>query len=333
MERFETIGIIGAGAWGSALALVAARAGKKAILWGRDAETVASVNAGTGNPRYLPGIAFKEAVSATTDLAEAARANLLLLVTPAQTLRAILRDLAPLVAEGTPVVLCAKGIERATGRLMSEVLAEELPQARPAALSGPSFASDVAKGLPTAVTVASPDGALADAIADGLSTPAFRPYAATDLIGVEIGGALKNVLAIAAGAVAGARLGKSAEAALIARGFAEIRRFSRNRRAEPETLMGLSGLGDLMLTCSSVQSRNYAFGIRIGEGAAVADLLAEGCPLAEGAMTAPVARDLARVEAIDMPITEVVAEIVEGSLALDAAIDRLMRRPLKREEA
>ena len=333
METFQTIGIVGAGAWGSALALVAARAGKTAVLWGRDTETVASVNAGNGNPRYLPGIPFKDAISATTDLAEAASADLVLLVTPAQTLRTILRDLAPLVADGTPVVLCAKGIERSTGQLLSEVLSEELPDARPAALSGPSFASDVAKGLPTAVTVASPEGALADAIADALSTPAFRPYAATDLVGVEIGGALKNVLAIAAGAVAGARLGKSAEAALIARGFAEIRRFARNRGAEAETLMGLSGLGDLMLTCSSVQSRNYAFGIGIGEGAAVADLLARGRPLAEGAMTALIARDLARRDGIDMPITEVVAAIVEGNLALDAAIGRLMRRPLKREEA
>ncbi|MCW2309854.1 NAD(P)H-dependent glycerol-3-phosphate dehydrogenase [Rhodobium gokarnense] len=333
METFDTIGIIGAGAWGSALALVASRAGRKAILWGRDAETVASVNAGNGNPRYLPGIPFKEPISGTIDLSEAASADLLLLVTPAQTLRAVLRDLQPLVASGTPVVLCAKGIERSTGRLMSEVLVEELPQARPAALSGPSFASDVARGLPTAVTIASADGALADAIADSLSAPAFRPYAATDLVGVEIGGALKNVLAIGAGAVAGARLGKSAEAALIARGFAEIRRFARRRGAEAETLMGLSGLGDLMLTCSSVQSRNYAFGIGIGEGAAVADLLARGRPLAEGAMTALIARDLARREAIDMPITEVVAEIVEGRLRLDAAIERLMRRPLKREEA
>jgi len=331
MSAFSSVGILGAGAWGTALATVAARAGRRTVLWGRDGAVIEALNARGENPRYLPGIALSDRFEATTDLAAAADCDLILLVTPAQTVRATARLAASHVAEGCPVVLCAKGIERETGHLLGDILAQEMPQARPAVLSGPSFATDVARGLPTAVTVAAEDGDLADAIAAALSSPTFRPYAATDVVGVEIAGALKNVLAIAAGAVCGRQLGKSAEAALIARGFAEIRRFAARRGAEAETLMGLSGLGDLVLTCSTTQSRNYAFGTKLGAGARVDDLLAAGQPLAEGALTAGVARNLAKAEGIDMPIAEVVADIVETGLGIDDAIARLMGRPLKRE--
>lgn len=332
MREFETVGVIGAGAWGTALAAVAARAGRQVTLWGRDGETIAALNERKENPRYLPGIVLTEGIAVTTDLAGAAKCDLVLLVTPAQTIRQMSGALRSLLRPETPVVLCAKGIERKTGELPGEVLGETLPETPTAVLSGPSFAADVARGLPTAVTVAAEDIELAEAIGKALSSATFRPYASRDIVGVEIAGALKNVMAIAAGAVAGKKLGKSAEAALVARGFAEIRRFAATRGAQAETLMGLAGLGDLVLTCSSPQSRNYAFGIHLGEGAAVADLLASGQPLAEGAHTAGIASDLAKAAGIDMPITETVAAIVRGRLDMNAAIAGLMRRPLKREE-
>ena len=333
MEAFGSVGVIGTGAWGTALAAVAARAGRKTMIWGRDADVVDALNKTGENPRYLPGFSVAGLFEATTDRASVAACDLILLVTPAQTVRAVAAEFAPEVPVNRPVVICAKGIDSDGGRLPAEVLEEAMPQAVPAVLSGPSFATDVVRGLPTAVTVAAKDGELADRIAATLSSRTFRPYATTDVVGVEIGGALKNVLAIAAGAVAGKRLGKSAEAALIARGFAELRRFAAMRGARPETLMGLSGFGDLMLSCSTTQSRNYAFGVKLGEGALVADLLAAGQPLAEGALTAGITRDLARADAIDMPVTEMVADIVDGTLEIDDAITRLMQRPLKREEA
>jgi glycerol-3-phosphate dehydrogenase (NAD(P)+) len=326
--RSRHIGILGGGAWGTALAIVATRAGRPVMLWARDAGTVEAINGRHENPAYLPGIALDPAIVATSDIAEAAAAGVVILAVPAQTVRAVATLAAPHIAAGTPLVISAKGLERSSARRMSEVVAEAAPDAVAAVLSGPSFASDVARGLPTAVTVAAADEALALELCRTLSTPAFRPYAETDLTGVEIGGAVKNVLAIAAGIVAGRRLGASALAAIVARGFAELRRLAEALGARPETLMGLSGLGDLVLTCSGPQSRNFAYGETVGAGGS---RTGSSHRLVEGVETAAVARDLARRHRVDAPIVEAVAAILEGELSIDAAIDGLMSRPLKRE--
>ncbi|MGE0724099.1 MAG: NAD(P)H-dependent glycerol-3-phosphate dehydrogenase [Alphaproteobacteria bacterium] len=323
----ESIGVIGAGAWGTALALVAARAGRSTVLWGRDAGTVAAINSRRENSRHLPGIQIDDAVRATGTLADAVRADAVIVAVPAQEVRGMLEAMAGDLRRDQPVIVAAKGLERGTGKRLSEVVATTLPEAIPAILSGPSFAVDVARGLPTAVTVAAVDEALALDLCHALGSASFRPYAETDVTGVELGGALKNVLAIAAGVVAGRGLGASASAAIVARGFAELRRLGEAMGARPETLMGLSGLGDLVLTCSSTQSRNYSFGIRLGGGGSTDP----GETVVEGIATAATARDLARGLGIAMPITEAVAGVVEGSLGVDEAIEGLMTRPLRRE--
>jgi glycerol-3-phosphate dehydrogenase (NAD(P)+) len=322
----ETVGVLGGGAWGTALALTAARAGRKVRLWARDHATVAAIDEHHENRRYLPGVPL-EHIPATDNIAVALRADLILLAVPSQAVRDVARIAEPYLPGGTPVVISAKGLERGTGKRMSEVVAEVAPDLRPAVLSGPSFAADVARGLPTAVTIAAADESLALALCHSLGNISFRPYAETDVIGVEIGGAIKNVLAIAAGIVAGRKLGASALAALVARGFAELRRLGAALGARPETLMGLSGLGDLVLTCSGPQSRNFAYGLALGEGAG----LSAAHPLVEGIETAGVARQLARRHRVDMPIVAAVADILAGKLTIDAAIEGLMSRPLKRE--
>jgi len=331
MTAFSRIAVLGGGAWGTALALAAARAGREVTLWGRDAATLRAVNDEHHNPAYLPGIRFDVPLRATDNLtAVLKRADAVLLATPAQTTRQMAEAMAPALPPATPVVLCAKGIERATGLLLSEVLATTLPQARAAALSGPSFATDVARGLPTAVTVAAEDEALADRLTATLASPTFRPYASTDLTGVQIGGALKNVLAIACGAVVGKGWGASAQAALTARGFAELTRLGVALGARSETLTGLSGLGDLVLTCTSEQSRNFAFGVALGRGSPVVALA--GGKLAEGVHSAAIAVDLGRRHRVDLPITAAVAAVLDGALDLDTALAALMTRPLKRED-
>jgi glycerol-3-phosphate dehydrogenase (NAD(P)+) len=323
------IGIAGAGAWGTALANVAAGQGHEVVLWMRD-PAQASTLATTGeNARFLPGVPLHPAIRPTAALADLATADAVLLATPAQSTRSMAAALARVLRETTPLVLCAKGLERGSNLFLSDGICETRPGAPVAALSGPSFAQDVARGLPTAVTLACSDGELASDLASMLSGPAFRVYRRADLRGVEIGGAAKNVLAIACGAVAGKGLGDSAKAALIARGFAELLRFAEAFRGEAETLMGLSGLGDLVLTCSSAQSRNFAFGERLGRGIPVAQAAAG--KLVEGALTASVLVALARAEGVDMPIAEAVDAVIAGRLTLDQAIDTLMQRPLKRE--
>jgi glycerol-3-phosphate dehydrogenase (NAD(P)+) len=323
----QTVGILGGGAWGTALAVVAARAGKTVTLWARDPGTVAAVNERRANAAYLPGIELAASIVSTGDIAAAATADMVILAVPSQSVRSVASLVAPHIAAGTPLVIAAKGLERGTGKRMSEIVAEIMPAAIPAVLSGPSFAADVARGLPTAVTIAAADEALALYLCRALGGPAFRPYAETDLIGVEIGGAVKNVLAIAAGIVSGRKLGASALAALTARGFAELRRLAEALGGKPETLMGLSGLGDLVLTCSGPQSRNFAFGQTLGTGGSRAG----PHPLVEGIETAAVARDLARRVGVDAPIVEAVAAILDGSLSIESAIEGLMTRPLKRE--
>ncbi len=322
-----TVGVLGGGAWGTALALVAARAGRGVRLWARDPATVAAIDGAHENPLHLPGIRLDH-IPATTNIAVALRADAIILAVPAQAIRGIAAIAAPYLGRGVPLVVAAKGLERTTGKRMTEVIAETVPDAVPAVLSGPSFAMDVAQGLPTAVTIAAHNEATALALCHALGGTTFRPYAETDVTGVEIGGAVKNVLAIAAGIVAGRGLGASALAAMVARGFAELRRLGEALGARPETLMGLSGLGDLVLTASSPQSRNFAYGRQLGE--APGDLSAPTATV-EGIETAFVTRDLARRLRIEMPIVDAVAAVLARKLSIDAAIESLMTRPIKRE--
>lgn len=325
MKRVITV--LGGGAWGTALALTAARAGHNVRLWARDAGTVEDINERRQNPRYLPGVTLDRPVNATTDLAAALNSTqLVLCAVPAQSLAASLAALSGVIATEVPLVLCAKGIEKSTGRLLSEIAAGVLPGNPVAVLSGPSFALDVARGLPTAVTVAAESAALAADISAALSGASFRCYSSTDIRGVEAGGALKNVLAIAVGAVRGKGLGASAEAALITRGFVELRRLAESLGSRPETPLGLSGLGDLILTCSSPQSRNFSYGIAMGRGESL-----EHRPLAEGVATAFIAAQIARDRHVDAPITTATAAILAKEVAIDDAIAALLARPLKSE--
>ncbi len=320
------IGVIGGGAWGTALAQVAARCGD-VTLWAREEAVVAAINGTRENVLFLPSVPLSEAICATGSLSDLAGHDALLVVAPAQHVAAVLAE-APVGR--TPLVLCAKGIEAGTRRLMSEVARDMCPDAPVAILSGPTFAHEVAAGLPTAVTLACEDTALGAALAARLAGPAFRPYASSDVIGAEIGGAVKNVLAIACGVVDGAGLGQNARAALIARGFAEMTRFGLARGARAETLAGLSGLGDLVLTCSSIASRNFSLGVGLGRGDAAAALLADRRTVAEGAFTAPVLAEAAAAMGVDMPVTEAVCRLLEGA-AVREVIEALLARPLREE--
>lgn len=325
MPAYQTISVIGAGAWGTALANAAARAGRDVILYARDVSAADAMSRTRENPK-LPGIHIAKNISITGDLAHAAKSEALLLVTPAQSLRLAATALAPHLAKGTPVIVCAKGIERGTHKFMTEIVAEVAPSALPAILSGPSFASDVAQGLPTAVTLAAHDGGVAEALVHALGSDTFRPYHSTDVRGVEIGGAAKNVLAIAAGIVAGKKLGASALAALTTRGFAELMRLGQACGAKSETIAGLSGLGDLVLSCSSAQSRNFSYGMALGRGETPAR-----DKLSEGEFTAPVLVELARDKKIDMPVASAVAAVLANALTVNEAIEMLLTRPFKAE--
>jgi glycerol-3-phosphate dehydrogenase (NAD(P)+) len=325
------IGVIGAGAWGTALGAVAALAGRRVTLWAREQAVIDSIRSKQENELFLAGVTLPKAISATGDLAEAAKADALLIGAPAQHLRTTLEQLKPYLMRGTPLVLCAKGIERGTGKLMTEVLEESVPDCEPAILSGPSFARDVARNLPTAVTIAAAKMDVARSLQAAFGHMTFRPYASDDLTGVALGGAAKNVYAIACGIVAGMGLGESARAALLSRSFAELSRLGEAMAARTETLMGLSGLGDLVLTATSVSSRNYAFGLDVGKSMPRAELFKPGRPLAEGVETAPALVARAKRHNVELPIAETTAEILSGAIALDAAIPRLMSRPLKTE--
>jgi glycerol-3-phosphate dehydrogenase (NAD(P)+) len=327
----ERIGIIGGGAWGTALALTARRAGRQVTLWAREAEVVAAINRDHVNPAFLPGVALDPAIAATSDLAEMAAADALLLVAPAQHLRALADVLAADLPAGLPVLICTKGIEERTGALMGEVVAAALPSAPVAVLSGPTFAAEVARGLPTAVTLACADKALGRRLIAALGTRSFRPYLSDDVIGAEIGGAVKNVLAIACGVVMGRKLGDNARAALITRGLAEMVRLALRKGGKAETLMGLSGLGDLVLTCTSLQSRNHSLGAALGEGRALAEILAERRSVAEGVTSAAATAALAKRLGIDMPIVNAVDAILHKGAAIDHAIESLLARPFKSE--
>lgn len=331
MSRFQSIGVLGGGAWGTALALNAQLAGRDVLLQAREAEVVSALAAGKGNPLYLPGLDLP-ALGTTEAAADLARCDALLAVVPAQFSRAAFTALADTLTPGTPVLLCAKGIEQGTLKLMTDVLAETLPHARPAVLSGPSFAADVARGLPTAVTLACEDEALGAELMEAIGRNTFRPYWSPDLIGAEIGGAVKNVLAIACGMVEGLGLGRSAHAALLTRGFAEMKRLATAMGARAETLSGLSGLGDLVLTCSSPQSRNMSFGKALGEGQSADDILSARTAVTEGAATAPAIAELAARHSVEMPICQAVADILARNITVGEALDGLLTRPFREED-
>ncbi|MGN6269034.1 MAG: NAD(P)H-dependent glycerol-3-phosphate dehydrogenase [Sphingomonas sp.] len=321
------IGVIGGGAWGTALAQVAAAEGASVTLWAREPEVVESINREHRNTLFLPDAALSASIAATGDLGALEATEALLVVAPAQHVRAVLSE----TPVGTnPLVLCAKGIEAGTRRLVGEIAAELHPNAPIAVLSGPTFAHEVAAGLPTAATLACADSGVRDSLIARLARPAFRLYASDDVAGAEIGGAVKNVLAIACGVVEGAGLGQNARAALIARGFAEMTRFGLARGARAETLAGLSGLGDLVLTCSSTSSRNFSFGLGLGQGRPAAELFADRRTVAEGAFTAPVLREAATEAGVAMPVCEAVCALIEGA-PVEAVIADLLNRPLRDE--
>jgi glycerol-3-phosphate dehydrogenase (NAD(P)+) len=324
-------GVIGGGAWGTALAQVCARAGLAVSLWAREPEVVAGVQQNHENGLFLPGVTLESRIGATGDLFDLGMCDLILAVAPAQHLRSVLTSFAEFARPGLPVVLCAKGVEQGSLKLMTEVAAEAIPQAALAVLSGPSFAGEVASGLPTAVTLACADEALGRRLAEALATPTFRPYLADDLLGAEIGGAVKNVLAIACGIVEGRGLGRSAHAALITRGFAEMTRMAVALGGRAETVAGLCGLGDLVLTCSSPQSRNMSVGLALGQGQTLQAALSGKLSVAEGVASAPAVRALAAKLGVEAPICEAVAAILAGEVEVDAAIASLLSRPIRSE--
>ena len=329
--EFHSAGVIGAGAWGTALAQVTGWAGLDTLLQAREPDVVESIRERRVNEAFLPGVTLDDHVNVTSDLADLGGCDLVLAVPPAQFMRATMTAFAPHYRPGVPIVLCSKGIERGSLKMMTEVLAETIPHATVAVLSGPSFAADVSRGLPTAVTLACADETLGEALMAALCAPGFRPYLATDLIGAEAGGALKNVLAIACGIVEGRGLGRSAHAALITRGFAEMTRLAVALGGEAETVAGLCGLGDLVLTCSSPQSRNMSLGLALGQGQTVEQALAGKRSVAEGYESAPAVRELAARLGVETPICEAVAAVLAGETTVDAVIEGLLSRPLKSE--
>lgn len=332
-RAFETVAVLGAGAWGTALAQVAAAAKRAVTIWAREPEVVEGINTAQENPLFLPGVRLNPVIRATDDLEDAAEAELILAVSPAQHMRGVLKSLKPHLDPGQAIVLCAKGVERGSLALMTDVLAEEIPAAAPAVLSGPGFAKDVARGLPTATTVASPDRDLAQAIVATIGLPTFRPYVADDLVGAEIGGAVKNVIAVACGVAEGRKLGDGARAALITRGFAELTRLGLAMGAKAETLSGLCGLGDLVLTCCSMSSRNTSLGAALGEGRSLQEVLAERRSVAEGVESAPAVVALAEKFGVEMPISRAVDDIIAERTSIDDAIFALLSRPFKEERA
>ncbi len=328
---YQKIGIIGGGAWGTALSQAVIKSGRDALLWAFEAGTVKDINDTHINATYLPDIPLDPALRATGEIAELAACDVILMVAPAQHTRAIAGQLAEHLPEGRPVIMCSKGIEQSTRKLMIQVLAEALPQAVPAVLSGPSFAAEVAKGLPVALTLACENEEMGEALALALGHATFRPYWSGDLIGAQIGGAMKNVLAIAAGIVAGKKLGSNAHAAITTRGFSEMVRFGMALGGKAETLTGLSGLGDLILTCGSPQSRNMSLGIALGEGKTLDQVLGARKSVSEGVYTASAVVEISQSSGLDLPICEAVQSVVSGEVTVDRAIEELLARPFKAE--
>jgi glycerol-3-phosphate dehydrogenase (NAD(P)+) len=331
ISDINRIGIVGAGAWGTALAVATQSAGRDVVLWARESAVVSAINEQHRNTMFLPDAELDPSIKATSDYADIAGCDAVLLVAPAQFLRSICADLSPLWRQGIPAVVCAKGIEQGTGALMTSVVQEALPQAPLAVLSGPTFADEVARGLPTAITLACEDQDLGQALIKAIGTKTFRPYLASDLVGAEVGGAVKNVLAIACGIVTGRKLGSNARAALINRGLAEMMRLGWALGGKPETMMGLSGMGDLVLTCSSEQSRNMSLGAALGRGERLADILNERNSVAEGVASAPAVTELAARLNVDMPICAAVNAILHHESDVGDIISGLMARPFRSE--
>ena len=329
--QIRSVGIAGAGAWGTALAIQAARAGLATTLWARRPDAAAAITATRENADYLPGATLLAEVTVTARLDDALAADAVLFVQPAQHLRAFCTAARSAWRAGTPLVLCAKGIELGSGLLLTDVAAELLPQAPVAVLSGPSFAGEVAAGLPTAVVIASPDAALNEALMQALSHGAFRPYGSLDPVGVELAGAAKNVLAIACGIVMGRNLGENARAALVTRGLAELARLAHALGGRAETMLGLAGVGDVVLTCNSMKSRNASLGFELGRGRTLAEILKERRSIAEGVPTAAALEQLAARLQVDMPIARTIAAILDGRAEIEQAIRDLLARPLKHE--
>ena len=327
----DRIGIVGAGAWGTALSRVARRAGREVVIWARTPETAAAIDRRGVNPERLPGIELDPEVRATPRLADMASADAILLAMPAQFLREVTERLAPAVARAVPAVVCAKGIERETGALMSEIVARTLPRCPCAVLSGPTFAIEVARGQPAAVTIACADAEVARSLADALGGARFRPYCSPDVVGAEVGGAVKNVVAIACGIAEGRGLGENARAALITRGLAEMTRLCVAKGGRASTMTGLSGLGDLTLTCSSAQSRNYALGLALGRGGTPGELLAGRRAVTEGVHSAAAVVGLAERNGIEMPICAAVDAILNRGESVEAAVEDVLARPFRAE--
>ena len=327
----QRIGIVGAGAWGTALAATARRAGRDVLLWARDPDVAEGINLRNENRLYLPGVPLDPEIRATAEPAALAEAEVLLMVAPAQHLRAVSARLADHIPAGRPVVVCAKGIEQVSGKLMTEVLAETLPGRPLAVLSGPNLATEIACGLPAATTLAAEDKALAERLAAALGSKTFRPYILPDTVGAQVGGAVKNVIAIACGIVGGRRLGNNARAALITRGLAEVVRLGRAKGARAETLMGLSGLGDLTLTCTSISSRNHSLGRALGEGRALDEIMAGRRSVAEGVFSAQAVVALAETLGVEMPISAAVDAILNRGAGIDETIEALLARPFRAE--
>jgi len=327
-SRYSRFGIVGGGAWGTALAQLLAAEGAPVRLWAREEEVVTAINADHRNPLFLPNAALSSSLTATGNLTDLAPCDALLIVVPVPYLRAVLAELP---AGDAPLIFCSKGMEAGSFAFPIDIARDLAPSRPHAVLSGPTFAHEVAAGLPTAITLAAADAEMAAAIAGSLARPHFRPYVSTDVIGAEIGGAVKNILAIACGIVDGAGLGLNARAALISRGFAEMTRFGLSRGAQAETLAGLAGLGDLVLTCTSSNSRNFALGQGLGRGEAAETLMADRRTVAEGAFSAPVVAAAAHADGIDMPITDAVARLVAGKTSVSDAVQALLSRPLRPE--
>jgi glycerol-3-phosphate dehydrogenase (NAD(P)+) len=329
----KNIAIIGAGAWGTALAMVARRAGRNVVLQAHEPEVADAINGSHENSLFLPGVALDPEIRVTNDPAEAAvGTDVVLLVVPTQFLRAVLTGLSGNLPSGVPVVICAKGIEQETLALMSEICEEVVPQAPVAVLSGPTFAAEVALGRPTAVTLASSDKALGIGLSEALGTSRFRIYRSDDIVGAQVGGAVKNVLAIGCGIVEGRGLGDNAKAALITRGLAEIVRLGLAKGAKAETLMGLSGIGDLVLTCNAMQSRNFSLGVALGQGEALDGILAARTSVAEGVFSAASVSELAGSLSIDMPLSVAVDGILNHFADINATIEGLLARPAGAEQ-
>jgi len=328
---YQKIGIVGGGAWGTALAQAVIKSGRDALLWAFEAGTVREINEDHHNRTYLPEISLDPSLRATGELADIAACDVILMVAPAQHTRVIAGALAKVLPDERPVVMCSKGIEQTTRKLMSQVMAEALPQAIPAVLSGPSFAAEVANGLPAALTLACENEEMGEALSLALGHATFRLYWSGDLIGAQIGGAIKNVLAIAAGIVDGKRLGKNAHAAITTRGFAEMVRFGKALGGRTETLTGLSGLGDLILTCGSPQSRNMSLGIALGQGKTLEEILGARKSVSEGVYTASAVVEIAHSAGLDLPICAAVHSVVSGETSVDEAIEELLARPPRAE--